>query len=76
MPAGLLRGMRLHRRAELWQELGQNGWVELPGLRTAFMQVRCSMPQSWIRVQAVQCADTPRTGRGRTAARADDRCAG
>lgn len=30
LPAGLLRGMRLCRRPEAWQELVQNGWLELP----------------------------------------------
>ncbi|MGW2056722.1 hypothetical protein ACWCOZ_22900 [Streptomyces sp. NPDC001840] len=40
LPAGLLRGMRLHRRTEVWQELAQDGWLDLPGPRTAFLQVR------------------------------------
>ncbi|MFD6311111.1 hypothetical protein [Streptomyces nigra] len=40
LPAGLLRGMRLYRRAEVWQELAQDGWLELPSPRAAFLQVR------------------------------------
>jgi hypothetical protein len=40
LPAGLLRGMRLHRRGEVWQELIQGGWLELSNPRTAFTQVR------------------------------------
>ncbi|MFD7817639.1 hypothetical protein ACFV6E_32675 [Streptomyces sp. NPDC059785] len=38
--AGLLRGMRLHRRQELWQELAQDGWLELPDLRAPRLDVR------------------------------------
>ncbi|MFF3277336.1 hypothetical protein ACFYWU_41420 [Streptomyces chrestomyceticus] len=38
--AGLLRGMRIHRRKELWQELAQDGWLDLPDLRTAHLNVR------------------------------------
>ncbi|MFD5536308.1 hypothetical protein ACFWIJ_00240 [Streptomyces sp. NPDC127079] len=40
LPAGLLRGMRLHRRPELWQELAHSGWLDLPDPRTAILQVR------------------------------------
>jgi hypothetical protein len=40
LPAGLLRGMRLHRRTEAWQELAQGGWLDLPTGRTACMQVQ------------------------------------
>ncbi|RPF30353.1 hypothetical protein [Streptomyces sp. TLI_185] len=40
LPAGLLRSMRLYRRAEVWQELAQDGWLELPDPRAAFLQVR------------------------------------
>lgn len=40
LPAGLLRGMRLHRRTEAWQELAQSGWLDLPPGRTACMQVQ------------------------------------
>ncbi|MEU0073777.1 hypothetical protein ABZ027_30145 [Streptomyces sp. NPDC006332] len=40
LPAGLLRGMRLHRRPELWQELTHGGWLDLPDPRAASPQVR------------------------------------
>jgi hypothetical protein len=40
LPAGLLRGMRLYRRREAWQELEQSGWLDLPAGRTAGMQVQ------------------------------------
>jgi len=40
LPAGLLRSMRLHRRTEVWQELAQDGWLELPDSRAAFPQAR------------------------------------
>ncbi|MEH0415255.1 hypothetical protein, partial [Streptomyces scabiei] len=40
LPAGLLRGMRLHRRTEVWQELAQDGWLDLPDPRAAPLQVR------------------------------------
>ncbi|WP_326782909.1 hypothetical protein [Streptomyces sp. NBC_00151] len=40
LPAGLLRGMRLHRRTEVWQELAVDGWLELPVPKAAFMHVR------------------------------------
>ncbi|MEU2900354.1 hypothetical protein ACWC4E_29935 [Streptomyces sp. NPDC001273] len=40
LPAGLLRGMRLHRRPELWQELTHGGWLHLSGPRAAKLQVR------------------------------------
>ncbi len=40
LPAGLLRGMRLHRRPELWQELTQGGWLGLSDPRAAKLQVR------------------------------------
>lgn len=39
LPGGLLRGMRLHRRAEVWQELARDGWLGLPATRAASMQV-------------------------------------
>ncbi|MDX3640171.1 hypothetical protein [Streptomyces sp. MB09-02B] len=35
LPAGLLRGMRLQRRQELWQELAQARWLEMPVLKPA-----------------------------------------
>ncbi|MGW2785958.1 hypothetical protein ACWC3X_32695 [Streptomyces populi] len=28
LPTGLLRGMRLHRRGEVWRELARDGWLE------------------------------------------------
>ena len=40
LPAGLLRGMRLHRRAEVWQELARDGWLDPPAAQAAFMRVR------------------------------------
>jgi hypothetical protein len=40
LPVGLLRSMRLHRRTEAWQELAQDGWLELPDPRAAPLQVR------------------------------------
>ncbi|MFF8531715.1 hypothetical protein ACN6K9_002029 [Streptomyces sp. SAS_267] len=40
LPAGLLRSMRMHRRAEVWQELAVDGWLDLPATRAAFMHVR------------------------------------
>jgi hypothetical protein len=40
LPAGLLRSMRLHRRSEVWQELAQDGWLELSDPRAAFLQAR------------------------------------
>ncbi|MFG2463456.1 hypothetical protein ACGFWE_41290 [Streptomyces sp. NPDC048523] len=40
LPAGLLRSMRLHRRIEVWQELAQDGWLELSDPRAAFLQAR------------------------------------
>jgi hypothetical protein len=40
LPAGLLRGMRLYRRREAWQELEQSGWLDVPAGRTAGMQVQ------------------------------------
>ena len=35
LPAGLLRGMRLQGRQELWQELAQDRWLEMPVLKLA-----------------------------------------
>lgn len=40
LPAGLLRGMRLHGRRELWEELAHTGWLELPDPRPAHLVVR------------------------------------
>ncbi|MFG2604774.1 hypothetical protein ACGFT2_14655 [Streptomyces sp. NPDC048514] len=40
LPAGLLRSMRLHRHTEAWQELVQDGWLDLPDPRAAPLQVR------------------------------------
>ncbi|ALC18337.1 hypothetical protein SPRI_7322 [Streptomyces pristinaespiralis] len=40
LPAGLLRGMRLHRHTEAWQELAQDRWLDLPDPRAAPLQVR------------------------------------
>ncbi|MFJ9011504.1 hypothetical protein [Streptomyces canus] len=40
LPAGLLRGMRLHRRPEAWQELAHGGWLDLPDPRATGLRVR------------------------------------
>ncbi|MGW3289424.1 hypothetical protein ACWDR3_32775 [Streptomyces sp. NPDC001002] len=40
LPAGLLRGMRLHGHRDLWQELAHAGWLEPPGTRSAPVQLR------------------------------------
>ncbi|MFE7834755.1 hypothetical protein ACFU53_01360 [Streptomyces sp. NPDC057474] len=40
LPAGLLRGMRLQGRQELWQELAQDRWLEMPVLKSAPVTVR------------------------------------
>ncbi|MEW2400279.1 hypothetical protein [Streptomyces sp. NPDC046862] len=39
LPGGLLRGMRLRGRWELWEELSNAGWLRLPDLRPAHVQV-------------------------------------
>lgn len=44
LPAGLLRGMRLHGRRELWEELAHAGWLELPAPRPAHLTVRLLDP--------------------------------
>ncbi|WP_407109598.1 hypothetical protein ACE1N8_00415 [Streptomyces sp. DSM 116494] len=40
MPAGLLRGMRLHGRRELWNELAHADWCRASGPRSAVSQVQ------------------------------------
>ncbi|MET8646429.1 hypothetical protein [Streptomyces sp. NPDC004675] len=40
LPAGLLRGMRLHGRREPWEELADSGWLEMPDLKPARLEVR------------------------------------
>lgn len=40
LPAGLLRGMRLHGNRELWLELAHVDWLELPDFRTLPVQLR------------------------------------
>ncbi|WP_405868024.1 hypothetical protein OG407_49390 [Streptomyces sp. NBC_01515] len=40
LPAGLLRGMRLRRYRELWQELVHAGWLEPPDARSTPVQLR------------------------------------
>ena len=40
LPAGLLRGMRLYRRSEVWQELVGEGWLGLAAPRAACLEVR------------------------------------
>ncbi|MEI5521958.1 hypothetical protein WB401_04195 [Streptomyces brasiliscabiei] len=44
LPAGLLRGMRLHGRRELWEELAHAGWLGLPDPRPAHVTVRLLDP--------------------------------
>ncbi|MEU2490886.1 hypothetical protein [Streptomyces sp. NPDC007883] len=44
LPAGLLRGMRLHGRRELWEELAHAGWLELPDPTPAHLTVRLLDP--------------------------------
>ncbi|MER5916520.1 hypothetical protein ABT124_40585 [Streptomyces sp. NPDC001982] len=39
LPSGLLRGMRLYGRPELWQELAHTNWLQLPDLKSAPVQV-------------------------------------
>ncbi|MEU6325160.1 hypothetical protein [Streptomyces sp. NPDC047009] len=39
LPSGLLRGMRLYGRPELWQELAHANWLQLPDLKSAPVQV-------------------------------------
>ncbi|OAH11721.1 hypothetical protein [Streptomyces jeddahensis] len=40
LPSGLLRGMRLYGRQELWQELAHTNWLTLPDLRSAPVEVQ------------------------------------
>ncbi|MEU8975628.1 hypothetical protein AB0D11_41610 [Streptomyces monashensis] len=40
LPSGLLRGMRLHERAEVWAELAHGSWLRLPDLRAATVEVQ------------------------------------
>nr|WSY48830.1 hypothetical protein OG999_00800 [Streptomyces sp. NBC_00886] len=40
LPAGLLHSMRLYRRTEVWQELAQDGWLDLFAPQAAFLQVQ------------------------------------
>ncbi|MFJ3804294.1 hypothetical protein ACIPSJ_49465 [Streptomyces sp. NPDC090088] len=40
LSGGLLRGMRLRGRHELWEELAQAGWLTLPALKPAPVMVR------------------------------------
>jgi hypothetical protein len=44
LPAGLLRGMRLHGRRELWEELAHAGWLKLPDPRPTHLTVRLLDP--------------------------------
>lgn len=44
LPTGLLRGMRLHRRGEVWRELARDGWLEPPGPPAARTRVRLLDP--------------------------------
>jgi hypothetical protein len=40
LPSGLLRGMRLYGRPELWQELAHANWLQLPDLKAAPIKVQ------------------------------------
>ncbi|MFB8183374.1 hypothetical protein ACFC8N_46905 [Streptomyces sp. NPDC055966] len=40
LPSGLLRGMRLHGRAEVWEELAHGSWLRPPDLRAATVEVQ------------------------------------
>ncbi|MEV7997325.1 hypothetical protein AB0O67_37260 [Streptomyces sp. NPDC086077] len=40
LPAGLLRAMRLHGRAEVWGELAHGAWLQPPDLRSALVKVQ------------------------------------
>ncbi|MFJ8608062.1 hypothetical protein ACIRH0_12785 [Streptomyces sp. NPDC093675] len=40
LPAGLLRCMRLRGRREVWEELADSGWLEMPDLKPARLEVR------------------------------------
>ncbi|MDO0917803.1 hypothetical protein QQM39_45590 [Streptomyces sp. DT2A-34] len=40
VPHGLLRGMRLYGCRELWQELAQAHWLDLPDLKSAPVEVQ------------------------------------
>ncbi|MGC0344378.1 hypothetical protein [Streptomyces sp. SLBN-8D4] len=44
LPTGLLRGMRLHGRRELWEELAHAHWLELPAPRPAPLTVQLLDP--------------------------------
>ncbi|WP_405467476.1 hypothetical protein [Streptomyces canus] len=39
VPHGLLRGLRLYGRTELWQELARAHWLHLPDLKSAPVEV-------------------------------------
>ncbi|MFD3585834.1 hypothetical protein [Streptomyces sp. NPDC058683] len=40
LPAGLLRGMRLHGRTEIWEELACGVWLQHPDVRSAPVDVQ------------------------------------
>ncbi|WP_430379247.1 hypothetical protein [Streptomyces sp. B1-3] len=40
VPRGLLRGMRMYGRTELWQELARARWLHLPDLKSAPVEVQ------------------------------------
>ncbi|WP_253191300.1 hypothetical protein [Streptomyces sp. M1013] len=40
LPDGLLRGMRLQRRWELWLELAQAGWLQAPSIQPGTMSAQ------------------------------------
>ncbi|MDF3300070.1 hypothetical protein [Streptomyces tropicalis] len=60
LPAGLLRGMRLYQRGELWEELADAAWLRLPGSRPPHNE-------AWLRDAAVLDQAPGRSARRRAA---------
>ncbi|WP_318205852.1 hypothetical protein [Streptomyces sp. SCL15-4] len=68
LPAGLLRGMRLHGRAEIWEELAHGHWLRPPDLKVTPVEVelldaavRDQMPGRSARRRAAHWALQPGT---------------
>lgn len=66
LPGGLLRGMRLRGRTELWEELEQAGWLRCTRRRPPLMEARlldaavlCQQPGSRARARAAHWALHP-----------------
>ena len=77
LAAGLLRGMRLHRRAECGRNSSKAAGSNRRSRAQRSCRCDCSVPLSWTRVQAAQCADAPHIAHAaRPSARAGGRCAG